>query len=227
MEQIIIEAKQRQLKPKGLCKRIRSRGLIPAIYYGQGEKNIPLEVSAKEIGRILRHKLEKHIIDLKIDNADDVDSKAIIKDLQKDVLSQDVTHIDFLHISMDKEITTEVTIEFTGESVGVKNSDGFMQTVLRSVQVTCLPADLPEKVTVDISNLDIGHSLHVSDLKIPNATILNDPEETIALVTVVKEQATSEEQPGEESSEEPKIVDAKGKKEEDEKSEGKSKEKGK
>lgn len=219
MEEIQLISKKRTKESKGSNKQLRNEGRIPAIYYGVGQENILLDVDAKEFASIIRRHLQNRIISLKFEDGAP-EQKAVIKDMQRDVIKGDVTHVDFLHVSMDKKVHMDVPVEYVGEPVGVKTKGGILQILTRSIQVECLPGDIPEKITVDISGVDIGHSLHVSDVTIPNATILDTSEEVLATVTGAKaeKEEDAEAAEGEEGATEkaePEIVDAKGKKEEE------------
>ena len=186
MREITIDAERRPVKAKG--NQLRAQGKIPAIFYGTGMEGVSLSISAKTMETILRKREEKHLINLRLDGKEDPNTHAIIKEIQKNVLSGQVLHIDFLHVDMDKKIRVDVPVEFVGEAVGVKTGGGILQILHRTLTVECLPRDIPEKITVDVTNINVGHSMHVSDLNIPELAIVTAKEEVLATVTIPKEE---------------------------------------
>ncbi len=214
MEQIVLNAKKRDTKSKETNNKLRSEGRVPAMYYGPGRENIALELNAKELGVILRKKLDKHIINLNIDGVQDDDDQAIIKEIQKDPVKEFIYHVDFLHVSKGKKMVAKVPIEIIGTAKGVKTGGGMLEILMRSIEIECLPKDLPDNIEVDVSDLDLGHSFHVSDLKFTDIKPLSHPEDVIATVTVPRAKKEKVSAGKEEKVAEPEVVNAKGKKEE-------------
>jgi len=184
MATIGLKAKTREGVGKESAKKARQVGLIPGVLYGEGEKPLPLVVNSKEFYPVIRTKARENvIIDLAIEGADRGECKAIIRELQYHPVRRDIIHVDFQHISMTKEIVVKVPIVVLGEAVGVKSHGGILEHLLREVEVQCLPAAIPDRVTVDVSELDSGDSLQVKHLTIEGVKLLTDPDSSV--VTIV------------------------------------------
>ncbi len=160
MDHILI-AKTRDVTKKSEAKRIRKEGEIPSIVYGNKKQPTPISINGKEFKKQFSHVSESTIITLKIPGSDDKD--VLIKQYDYDMVKGSLTHIDFFEISSDKELHAHVEIITTGNCEGVRLG-GILEYFSHEVEVACLPKDLPETISLDISNLNIGDSLHVSDL---------------------------------------------------------------
>ena len=181
MPDIVVAAQNRTESGKNVNRRLRTRGLIPGVLYGKAKKPVPVAVSPKEIGSILRSKTgENTLFDLDLDGSR---RKVILKDFQVEPLKGHLLHADFYEVALDKPIEVDVHVELTGTPVGVKVQGGIVDWVTRELQVECLPADIPEKIVADISALEIGKHLRVGELKAPDkVTILTDADVVIAHV---------------------------------------------
>ncbi|HEX3113578.1 MAG TPA: 50S ribosomal protein L25 [Candidatus Eisenbacteria bacterium] len=192
---------------KGVARKLRQTGSIPAVYYGRGEDPIVLTVVVKELEEvILKADGSNVIVDLKVDGDGGSDRKALIREIQRDPVGGHILHLDLQHISLTERITVEVPIVLTGIPIGVKDGGGILEHLLREVEVECLPTDIPSRLEIDVSALNIGDSLHVSDLKTEKATILTEGERPIAAVvppTVLEEAKPAEEG---EAAAEPELV---------------------
>jgi large subunit ribosomal protein L25 len=141
--------------------------LIPAIVYGGNDKPQALQVAAREINAMMSHASgENVLVELEI-AGESASRTALVQEVQHSPVGGDIRHVDFHAISMDQKIQAEVPLEPTGTSVGVKTFGGLLEQSLRALAIECLPADLPDRITVDISNLNIGDSIHVRDIQIP------------------------------------------------------------
>jgi len=191
MATVGLKAKVRENVGKESAQKTRAAGLIPAVLYGEGEQPVPLAVNAKEFYPVMRTKARENVIlDLAIEGAERGECKAIIREIQYHPVRRDILHVDFQHISMTKEITINVPVMVLGEPVGVKSHGGILEHLLREVEVQCLPASIPDRVTVDVSELDIGDSLQVKHLMVEGVKILTNPEMSVVTVvapTVVEE----------------------------------------
>jgi len=192
---------------KGVARKLRQTGSIPAVYYGRGEDPIVLTVVVKELEDvILKAEGSNVIVDLRVDGDGGGDRKALIREIQRDPVGGHILHLDLQHISLTERITVEVPIVLTGIPIGVKDGGGILEHLLREVEVECLPTDIPSRLEIDVSALNIGDSLHVSDLKTEKATILTEGERPIAAVvppTVLEEAKPAEEG---EAAAEPELV---------------------
>ncbi len=179
MEIVKLQARERSSVGKSYTRKARAQGWIPAVYYGQGEPR-KIEVPHREFAAVVRARQTTHLIDLGLGDG----AIAVIRETQRHVLKDDLFyHLDFFHVDMSKKVTTDVPLDFVGVSVGVKDDGGVLGHPLKAVRVECLPADIPEKVSVDVSALKIGDSIHVRDITIPNLTIKHAPDEVLAVVT--------------------------------------------
>jgi large subunit ribosomal protein L25 len=204
---------------KSFARKLRAAGRIPAVYYGRGEQPISLTMNAKEVEILIHGSAGANVIvDLMVAGAAAADRKALIREIQRDPVQGNILHLDLQHISLTERITVEVPIELIGIPIGVKDGGGILEHVLRDVEVECLPTDIPAHLEADVTMLNIGDSLHVSDLKAERVTILTEADRPIATVvppTILEEAAPA----AEEAAAEPELVSGK-KDEESETGEG-------
>jgi len=183
-----VEAKPRQSGGKNDARRLRKSGLIPGVLYGAGQDPKPVAVDPKQMNRIL-HSAQGHnsIFDLALDGSS---AKVMIVDWQYEPIKGHLLHVDLKRIAMDKVLQVSVPILLKGEAPGVKVQGGILEQMLREVVIECLPADIPEHIDGDVSQLVFGQTIRVSDLP-HNEKIkfLTDENQAIAHVTAVKEHA--------------------------------------
>jgi large subunit ribosomal protein L25 len=189
MAEIVVAAENRTETGKNVNRRLRTRGLIPGVLYGAKREAVPLAVSPREITSILRSKTgENTLFDLEIGGSR---RRVILKEFQVEPIKGNLLHADFYEVALDKPIEVKVHIEVTGTPVGVKVQGGLLDHVTREVEVSCLPADIPEKITVDVSDLEMGKAVRVGDLKVPDkVTMLSEPD--LVIVHVVAPRAEEE-----------------------------------
>jgi large subunit ribosomal protein L25 len=189
MADIVVAAENRTETGKNVNRRLRTRGLIPGVLYGSKKEAVPLAVSPKEITTILRSKTgENTLFDLEIGGSR---RRVILKEFQVEPIKGQLIHADFYEVALDKPIEVKVHIEVTGIPVGVKVEGGLLDHVTREVEVSCLPADIPEKISIDVSELGMGKAVRVSDLKVPDkVTMLSEPD--LVIVHVVAPRAEEE-----------------------------------
>jgi large subunit ribosomal protein L25 len=192
MPEFVVPAESRAETGKNVNRRLRSRGMIPGVVYAAGKEAVPVAVSPREIGAILKSASgENTLFDLDLGGAR---RKVILKEFQREPLRGKLLHADFYEVALDKAITVKVHVELEGTPVGVKLQGGLVDFVTRELEIECLPADIPEKVTVDISHLELNKHLRVSDLNLGDkVTVLADPDVVIAHVVLPKaEEAAAE-----------------------------------
>jgi large subunit ribosomal protein L25 len=193
MEQVNLIAKTREEKGKQAIKHLRNNGLIPAVMYKGGDKNILLQLRKQDLLKILQTSLGGNvIISLKIDSETRPAAKktkaadvctVIIKEIQEDPLKNEILHVDFQQISLTESIKVSVPITISGEAVGVKRDGGILEHLLWEIEVECLPTNIPEKIEVEITALEIGQAIHIKDLKLPEAVkVLNGAEQIVLVV---------------------------------------------
>lgn len=184
MEKVILKAAKRAGTGKGNSRQLRSGGILPGVLYSGGSST-SIQLQKKEISRLMGSKGKEQAlisIELEGDKASMSNHWALIKDYQLDPVKNELLHVDFIEISLKKKIKLTIPIVITKEPIGVKNG-GILQQQMREVKVECLPTQIPDGIEVDASSLDIGHSLHVSDLAIKEGVkILSDPQEVILSV---------------------------------------------
>jgi large subunit ribosomal protein L25 len=188
---ISLEAARRSDVGKGVARKLRSGGRVPGVYYGRGEDSIPLTVVLKDLESVIETADGSNVIvDLKFPGDAAKDRKALIREIQRDPVAGLILHLDLQHISLTERITVEVPIVLVGTPIGVKDAGGILEHLLREVEVECLPTDIPSKLEADVSALQIGDTLHVSDLKAERAEIKTEADRAIAAVvppTVLEE----------------------------------------
>ena len=170
----ILEAKSRQSMGTANAKKIRRENGIPAVVYGDIDNN-NIVLDANEVAKKVRDSgFYSSVIQLKIDE-DTVD--VILKDLQRDPTKSYITHMDFFAVDKDKAVVVNIPIMFTNEDTcaGVKLSGGIISHIQSELEVSCLPKDLPDNIVVDIAELEIGHSIHLSEIKLPANVELATP----------------------------------------------------
>jgi large subunit ribosomal protein L25 len=170
----ILEAKSRQSMGTANAKKIRRENGIPAVVYGDIDNN-NIVLDANEVAKQVRDSgFYSSVIQLKIDK-DTVD--VILKDLQRDPTKSHITHMDFFAVDKDKAVVVNIPIMFTNEDtcVGVKLSGGIISHIQSELEVSCLPKDLPDNIVIDIAELEIGHSIHLSEIKLPANVELATP----------------------------------------------------
>jgi large subunit ribosomal protein L25 len=177
---------------KNHARRVRVQGLIPAVVYGAGKESVAVTVDPKVITKILYSDAGHNtIFNLTIEGVGV--TKAMIVDWQNEPIKGHLLHIDLKRIAMDKAMRVSVPVQLTGVSTGVKNSGGILSQVLHEVEIECLPADIPGHIDVDISNLDINDSIHISDLPHSDKVkFLGEEDALVAHVTVLREEAVAE-----------------------------------
>jgi large subunit ribosomal protein L25 len=195
MERPVLMAERREEVGKGAARKLRARGLIPAIFYGSRSKSISLVVDPNELAKALQTEAgDNVVIDLDIRKGDQSDRKVVmVKDLQIDPLQRTALHTDFYEVTMDEMVTVEVPVHLVGKAEGTKVG-GILEQIRRTIQIQCLPGDIPKGIDVDVSPLKIGDSIHVQDLKAEKARILFETNFTIATVVppVVEEKVVEE-----------------------------------
>ena len=190
--QEVVEAQPRPDSSRGKneARRLRVSGRVPAVVYGAKKDTVAVSVDPKVISRILSSKSgHNSIFDLQVGGEK---TKAMIVDWQYEPIKGKLLHIDMKRIAMDVKMRVSVPIHLVGEAVGVKQQGGIMDLVLREVEIECLPADIPEQIDADVTNLEFGMVLRVKDL--PHGgklKFITDEEQAGAHVTAVKEEVAA------------------------------------
>ena len=183
MERPVLTAEIREGVGKEKAKKLRSKGLIPAIFYGPRSQTIPLKIHSKELAKALKTEAgENVLIDLDIRKGDQSDRKVVmLKDIQIDPLQRVTLHTDFYEVTMDQMVTVEVPIHLVGKPEGTKVG-GILEQVRSAFEFQCLPSDIPKSIDVDVTPLKIGDSIHVQDIQAEKVKIISETNFTIASV---------------------------------------------
>ena len=205
MDLVELKAVQR-VTGKSSTKRVRADGMVPAVFYGHGIDPLSLSIDAKTFRSVIHGEAGTNVIlQLKIDGKKG-NHTAIIKEIQRHPIKDYFFHIDFLKIAMDEKIQAKIPVNVVGEAIGAREG-GVLQHGLWEIEVEALPADLPENIEIDVSDLGIGGSVRIADLAVgEEVTILTDSEETVVSV-VPPTELKAEELVGEEMAE-PELVGA-------------------
>ena len=167
-KQVRLKAEPRPNVGRSAARKLRARGLIPAVIYGGNDKPQPLQLTARDINAMMSQASgENVLVELEI-AGEGPNRTALVQEVQHSPVHGDIRHVDFHAISMDQMIQAEVPLEPTGTAVGVKTFGGLLEQSLRALTVECLPSDLPDRITVDVSQLNIGDSIHVRDIQLPS-----------------------------------------------------------
>jgi large subunit ribosomal protein L25 len=166
-KQVKIKAEHRTGIGRSAVRKLKARGIIPAVIYGAKQKPEPLQVSARDINTVLsRASGENILVELEIDG-EKGGRAAMLQEIQHSPLGDEIMHVDFHAVSMDEMIEADVPLEAVGVATGVKNFGGLLEQNLRSLTIECLPRDLPDRITVDVSPMNIGDTVHVRDIQMP------------------------------------------------------------
>ena len=197
MQQFEINAETRVEQGKGASRRLRRAGKVPAIVYGADKDPQSIQVSNAEMLLHLQHEaFYSHILTIKLDGNSE---RVVLKDLHRHPFKPIIVHMDLLRVAENEAITMRIPLHFLNEGVcvGVKTEGGVISHLMSDVEIQCLPKDLPEYIAVDIGELHVGHTLHLSDLTLPEGVeIVDDPEQGVVSChqprVVVEEEAAAE-----------------------------------
>lgn len=203
MKTITIEARARESKGKGGARSTRREGRLPGVLYGQGQ-NITLSIDRRDFGKKVHDAHGENVIwDVVIDDAAPL--KSLAREIQHDSISRRMIHVDFEHIDMTRRIHVAVAVHLNGEPDGVRNFGGVLEHVARELEVICLPSDIPASIDLDVTELGVGDSIHVSDLSPEGFEFLAEGSKVIAQVaapTVEKVETEDEDEEAAEGAEE-------------------------
>ena len=178
-----IKVEKREIFGKNASRRLRREGMIPAILYGSGSSNVPLTLKKQDVFMILKSDTgENTVFQVSFDSEI---RDVMIKELQRDPVTDEILHADFVHIAMDKAIRVSVPLVSVGEAVGVKTEGGFVDFITRELEVECLPKNIPEHIEMDISGLHVRQSLKAEDITLPEGVKLITSSDTMLVLIEV------------------------------------------
>jgi large subunit ribosomal protein L25 len=190
------------------AKRVRAEGLIPAVLYGEQQQSRTLTIDAHDLRIALSTPVGRNvIIQLAIDGEEQA-TRAVIREMDRHPVTRQILHVDLQRISENKPVIMHVPLTLIGESPAVREGRGILDHTMRQLEVRCLPADIPERIEVDISHLEVKHSVHVGDIEVPKVEILDNKDRPVVEIlqpTIyqedVEEAAVGEAVPTEEGAE--------------------------
>jgi large subunit ribosomal protein L25 len=203
----VIEAQMRTPGGKNVNRRLRNSGIIPAVLYGPGKESIAISVDPQIVQDILHSESGRNsIFTINVDGS--AQNNSMVKDYQLDPVQGELIHVDFIQIAMDRQLQLAVNIEIVGEPMGVKIGGGIMDFVTRSIEVECLPSDIPDSIKVDVSHLDINDYIRVNNIEVdPKVKVLSDPEVVVVtIIPPVKEEEPVVEEEAAAEAEEPEVI---------------------
>jgi large subunit ribosomal protein L25 len=203
-----LKVKERKEIGTRKVKHLRKKGWVPGIIYGHGEKSKPIMIQEEELLDVL-HNLYSEATLLNLDY-EGKKLQVLMREVSRNPLTEKLLHVDFQHIHENEEISVHVIIEFQGEAKGVEEG-GILNIEHRDLIIRCLPKDIPEKIVVDVTDLQIGQSVHIKDLQIPEGVkVEEDPSSTVVNILsprkIVEVKPVEEEIPIGEEAEEPEVI---------------------
>ncbi len=214
-----ISAELRTERGKGAARQLRMQGRVPAVIYGRGRQPESLSISLTEFERNMIGSSSATIVDLSIDGKT---VQTLVREVQKHPFRPGVLHVDFLEIQKGVKVTVSIPIHLEGIPEGVRTAGGVLDQSLREIEIEVLPKNIPSSIDLDVTELVVGQSLHVSDIEVANATILSDERSTVCSVVpprVEEEEAEVPEELEEEGAE-PELIRKPKDEDEDEAPEG-------
>ncbi len=193
MSRIQLFVEKRSHKGKGPSRRLRAQGKVPAVFYGHKNEPVKLFVDTRDFQKVVEEAGSNPLFDLVIrDNGETTTRRAMLKERQVRAVDGSVLHLDFQEVFMDEKIEVTVPIDFQGKPVGL-DKGGALQIAGRELLISCLPDDIPDVIIVDVSELDIGHSVHVGEIALPTGvTALQDKGVALATVAALKKEEEAE-----------------------------------
>lgn len=186
MEKVVLKASRRDVTGKQV-KALRRAGKLPAVIYGRHTEPIAISLDAHGAGLALAKLTSSSLVTIEVDGQE---YPALVREKQRNYIKGSLLHVDFFAVSLTEKLRANVSVEFTGVSGAVKDFNAVLVHAMEELEVECLPADLPERIVVDVSSLkEIGDSIHVRDIVISDKVrILDDPDSLVAVATYAKEE---------------------------------------
>lgn len=187
MEKVTLKAEKRDKTGKGAARSLRREGFIPSVLYRAGQ-SLPIKMRRKELAGFISSTAGEQVM-VNLEFPDGEKRLAILKDYQTDPIRGELLHSDFFEVLLTEKVRVTVAVSTVGEPIGVKRDGGILQYGIREIEIECLPDKIPGHITVDVSGLELGKSIHVRDISLADdIKVLTDPDEVIATVTSVAEE---------------------------------------
>src|SRR5215211_2935588 len=186
-----LSASARTSSGKGAARSLRRSGAVPGVIYGHAREPQPLQVNARELERLLGHiSAENTVVELSLDGTM---SRTLIREIQRDAIRRHVLHVDFQELVAGEKVTVRIPIVLMGIPVGVRANGGIMSQVLNELECLVDPANIPSRIEFDVTELNIGRSVHVGEIVVPEGVeIMQDADETVVVVAAPKEEKAAE-----------------------------------
>lgn len=184
-QQVQLKARPRAETGKGPVKRMRARGIVPAVIYGPRTQPMSIAIELKDLEKALHHATSENLlVDLQLEREGRTENRlALIQEVQHHPVKDSILHVDFQEVSATEKLRTNVPVRAIGEPVGVKTGGGVLEFVMRELRVECLPKDLPDRIEVNVEALEIGQGIHVGDITPPpGVTFLDDKDQSVFIV---------------------------------------------
>src|SRR6185437_6437263 len=180
-----LNATVRSERGTGVARKLRQTGHVPAVVYGHGREPQSLTINTREVDKLLSQiSAANTVIDLSIDGSS---VRTLIREVQRHPFKRHIVHIDFQELVAGEKVTVDVPLRFTGTAEGVRNSGGILEETMHRIHVRVDPSSIPDQITIDVTNLTIGHSIHIRDLALPEGvTVLDDVDATICVCAAPK-----------------------------------------
>jgi len=206
-QQVKLKAYKRTLTGRNAIKKIKHDGLVPGVIYGGNNESVNLQVNARELSNALSRASSEHVlVDLEVVDGNATTNKlALIQEVQHHALKRGIVHVDFHAVSRTEKITSEVPIETSGEAIGVKTFGGLLEHTLRSLEVECFPQDLPDLIHIDVTNLNVGDSVHVRDIQL-SAGVEAVTDGDLTVVSIVESRVGDEAGTADTTASEPEVI---------------------
>jgi large subunit ribosomal protein L25 len=181
MATVSLSADSRDLKGKGAARTLRSQGQIPAVIYGHGRDPQSLALNARDLDKLLSHiQAESTVIEVTVGGHT---AKTLIREIQRHPIKRQILHVDFQALVAGEKVTVSIPIVLTGTPEGVRLEGGVLDQTLREIEIEVDPSNIPDHIEYDVTNMVIGDSVHVSDLKVPEGVeVQDDPETSVAVL---------------------------------------------
>jgi len=181
MAVVSFSATSRNIKGKGAARTLRRQGQVPAVIYGHGREPLSLSLNARDLDKLLSHiQAESTVIEVSVGGAT---AKTLIREIQRHPIKRQILHVDFQALVAGEKVTVSIPIVLNGIPEGVRLEGGVLDQTLREIEIEVDPSEIPDHVELDVTNMVIGDSLHVSDIKVPSGVkVLDDPETSVAVL---------------------------------------------
>lgn len=208
MAELVLEVSRRENTGKGVAKKLRRDGKVPAVVYGAHREPVAIAIDQKTVSELVlksEHGIRSVFL-LKMSGSDQ-QRHAMIKELQIDPVSRRMKHIDFVRVLMDEKVKVTIPVHLSGTAIGVKTGGGVVDFQVRDLHVECLPGAIPDTIEVDVTPLELHHVVRISDLQVPEGVkVLDDPDRVVVGITHARAEISAEMAATEEVVPEPEVI---------------------